>query len=306
MSVLASARRDSVGVRDRSTEPLVERLFTRISEVSSIPHVALQIVRVANDPMTGAEDLHEVIQRDAALAMRIMRTVNSSYYGLQKPVADLKRAITLLGFKEIRNLVLSSYVAELFKETAGHGKYTRQGLWNHLVGVGAVARLIGQTSGVVPAQEAYLAGLLHDLGLILIDQYLHTPFCRVVDALSQESPICHVEREILGFDHAVLGQFVATHWQLPDHLATAIGHHHASDRYEGPHQPMVHVVELANIFCHLKDRSSLGVRNTTMPHAHLFARLRLQEQDVARIWSQVDDVLEAADSIPLLQTSRSQ
>ncbi len=191
-------------------EVLVERLFKRISEVSSLPAVAVRIIEVANDSTTGAEDLHDAVQFDAALAMRIMRTVNSSYYAMQNKVADLKLAITLLGFKEIRNLALTAYIAQLFTKGTGYGKYSREGLWNHLVGVGTVARLIAQTSGKVPPREAYLAGLLHDLGLILIDQYLHQPFCKVIDTLTEERPTCEIEREILGFDHAELGQFVAS------------------------------------------------------------------------------------------------
>jgi HD-like signal output (HDOD) protein len=275
-------------------------LFTRISEVSSIPDVALAIIRLANDPTSEAEDLFRAIQQDAALVMRIMRTVNSSYYGLPRQVADLKRAITLLGFKEIRNLVLGAYIADLFRETGGHGQYTRRGLWDHLVAVGAVAKLLAQACGKVPPQEAYLAGLLHDFGLILIDQYLHRPFCRVIDALGRETPICQLEREILGFDHAVLGEFVAARWQLPEPLTSAIRYHHDSDRYTGPHGALVHVVELANIFCHLKDRTSLGVRNTDMPSPRIFAALDLGEQQVARIWRQLEDVLETADAMAVL------
>ena len=191
-------------------EVLVKRLFARIGEVSSLPMVAVRIIEVAGDSTAGAEDLHRAIQFDAALAVRVMRTVNSSYYSLSNRVADLKLAIALLGFKEIRNLAITAYVAQLFKRAAGHGTYTREGLWNHLIGVGTVARLIAQTCRKVPPQEAYLAGLLHDLGLILTDPYLHKPFCKVVDALNEETPICEVEREILGFDHAQLGEFVAT------------------------------------------------------------------------------------------------
>jgi len=96
----------------------------------------------------------------------------------------LKLAITLLGFKEIRNLAMTAYVAQLFTKDAGYGSHSREGLWNHLIGAGAVARLIAQTSGGVLPQEAYLAGLLHDLGLILIDQYLHKPFCEAANIMA--------------------------------------------------------------------------------------------------------------------------
>lgn len=280
-------------------EVLVERLFSRISEVSSLPVVAVRIIEVANDSSTGAEDLHRAILFDAALAMRVMRTVNSSYYSLRNKVADLKLAIALLGFKEIRNLAFTAYVAQLFKKAAGHGTYSREGLWNHLIGTGTVARLIAETCRRVPPREAYLAGLLHDLGLILLDQYLHKPFCRVVDALDGETPICVVEREILGFDHAQLGEFVASRWHLPEHLTTAIHHHHAPLEYSGPHADMVHVVALANFFCNAKKMTALGVADKQVPPAEVFTNLGLDRGQVTAIWEQLDEVLSAANIMAL-------
>jgi HD-like signal output (HDOD) protein len=284
-------------------EVLVKRLFARISEVSSLPAVAVQIIEVANDPNTGAADLLEAVEIDAALAMRIMRTVNSSYYSLQNRVADLKLAITLLGFKEIRNLAMTAYIAQLFEKGSGHGGYTREGLWNHLVGVGTVAKLIAETCRKVAPREAYLAGLLHDLGWILVDQYLNKPFCEVVDRLDPEGSVCDLENEILGFDHAELGEFVALQWHLPEHLTAAIRHHHVPEEYEGPHRDMVYVVALANFFCHAKGLSALGVSSTQMPPSRLFTRLGMQKSHVAQIWEQLDEVLTSVDVMVLAQSA---
>jgi len=284
-------------------EVLVKRLFARISEVSTLPAVAARIIEVANSPKTAAVDLLEVIEFDAALAMRIMRTVNSSYYSLQNRVADLKLAITLLGFKEIRNLAMTAFIARLFKENAGHGSYTREGLWNHLVGVGTVARLIAETSKKIAPREAYLAGLVHDLGLILIDQYLHKPFCQVVDKLRAESPLCELENEILGFNHAELGEFVAREWHLPEHLTPAIRHHHDADRYAGPHREMVYCVALADFFCDLKGVTALGVGHTRQPPAQWFTALGLQKTQVAWIWEQLDEVLKSADIMKMIDAA---
>ncbi len=277
------------------SDVLVERLFSRIGEVSSLPAVAMKIIEVANNPGSSALDLLEVIERDVALAMRIMRIVNSSYYALKNKVADLQLAITLLGFEQIRNLALTSYIAQLFESSPGHGKYRREGLWNHLIGVGTVARLIAETCGKVPPREAYLAGLLHDVGLILVDQYLHKPFCQVVDALADNVPVCAVEKQVLGFNHAELGGYVAEKWDLPEHLTTAIRYHHVPQKYEGPHSDMVYVVALANSFCSAKGLTSLGARDLKRPPNEIFAGLGLNQQQVTEIWDQLDEILKAAD-----------
>ncbi|MBN1912429.1 MAG: HDOD domain-containing protein [Pirellulales bacterium] len=279
---------------------LVQRLFRRIGEVSSLPTVAIRIIEVANDPSTGADDLLEAVQIDASMATRIVRTVNSSYYALQNKVGDLRLAISLLGFNEVRNLAMTAYVAQLFKRTAGHATYSREGLWNHLIGVAMVSRMIAQTSGRVPPREAYLAGLLHDLGLILIDQYLHEPFCRVLDASTPERPTCDIEYEILGFDHTELGEYVALEWRLPGYLPPTIRYHHRPEEYVGDDQEMVYVVALANFFCTLKGLTSLGIRHQQMPSARLITGLGLTEEQVADIWAQLDGVLESADVLAMI------
>ena len=295
--------RQALDVRSPGNEPheaLLQRLFRRISEISSLPAMAIRIIEVANNLSTDAEDLLHAVQFDAALAMRIMRTVNSSYYALANKVADLKLAITLLGFKEIRNLAMTAYVAQLFKKGAGHATYTREGLWNHLIGVGVVARLIAETCRKVPPREAYLAGLLHDLGLILIDQYLHKPFCQVLDELQPDTAICDLESEILGFNHAELGHFVAAQWNLPAHLTSAICYHHVPEQYEGPHRDMVYVVALANFFANAKGRTSLGVCHPQIPPADVFTRLGLYKVEVTRIWEQLDAALESANVVAMV------
>jgi HD-like signal output (HDOD) protein len=286
--------------RNEIPEALLQRLFRRISEVSSLPAVASRIVQLANDPNTGADDLLGAIRGDPALAMRIMRTVNSSYYALDEKVANLKQGITLLGFNEVRNLALTAYVAPLFRESGQHGEYTRGGLWNHMVGVGMVARYIAGLVRTVPPQEAYLAGLLHDLGLVLIDQYLHRPFCRIIDLLTEKNRLCDLELQLLGFDHATLGQFVTEEWHLPEHLSVSIGSHHAPKEYSGPHRDIVYVVALANFFCHLKEVTSLGVRNVEMPSPDLFAELGIHKREVAAILDRVDEILQAADVMAVM------
>ena len=284
-------------------ETLIKRLFSRISEVSTLPTVAVKIIEVANDPTTGAEDLLGAVQFDTALAARIMRTVNSSYYSMQNKVADLKLAITLLGFKEIRNLAMTAYIAQLFKKGSGHGTYTREGLWNHMIGVGIVAQLVADTCQRVPPREAYLAGLLHDLGLILEDQYLNKPFCQVIDLLAEDTPLRDVERKVMGFDHTELGEYVASQWSLPRHLTATIRYHHAPLEYEGEHRDMVFVVALADFFCTVKGVTQLGVRNMQMPTSEIFAALGLSKVHVSQIWNQLDETLKSADVMALIHGS---
>ena len=292
-----SPREDRSDAARPARHTFTKDLFARIGKISTLPGVALRIINVASDPATGAADLLDAVRSDPALAMRLMRSANSSYYALKEKVADLKQAIALLGFEEIRNLALTAYVAPLFRQTSGYLGYSRRGLWDHMVGAAMAARLIAESCRRTRPQEAYLAGLLHDVGLILIDQHLHQPFRGIIDALTEDTPLCELEASVLGFDHAELGQYVAARWNLPDHVTAAIGCHHAPDQYQGPHRDMVSVVALADFLCHRRGLPPLEISRTHVPAAPLLAELNLNRQSFSQIMEKLDAVLTAAGEL---------
>ncbi|MBN2023048.1 MAG: HDOD domain-containing protein [Pirellulales bacterium] len=301
---MAAQNTEPVGTRlPRNPLPaeVIERLFSRISEVSTLPTAAQQIVALTGDPSTGADDLLDAVRSDPALAMRVMRTVNSSVYGLSNAVGDLKQAITLIGFEEVRNLALTTYVSPLFSASSNYGPYSRAGLWSHMVGTAVVARQIAEITRKAPPQEAYLAGLLHDTGYILLDQYLHGPFCRVIDELDESAPTWQIELRLLGFDHAALGGYVATKWHFPACHAAAIRCHHLPETCDGDGHVMACIVAAADFFCHLKDLTSLGAHKPSPPAQEIFATLGLTRSDMNALLDQLDALLSAAQDVATIQ-----
>jgi HD-like signal output (HDOD) protein len=282
---------------DGSRLASLKKLFDRIGEVSSLPTVVVRILEVVNDERTGSDDLLRAIGGDPALAARILRTVNSASYGLRRPATDLKSAISLLGFREIRNLALTIHVARSFKEGIGYRTYSREALWNHMVAAATAAKLVANVSGQAAGDEAYLAGLLHDLGLILIDQHIHHRFRKVVDALNAGTPTCAVEREILGFDHTEIGEFVARKWRFPAQVTDAIRFHHTPAAYEGGHKSIVYAVSIANYLVSRCGSTSLGVANVAMPEQLAFAGLSIHSEKLHSICEQLDESLDAASAI---------
>lgn len=291
----------SGATNDASVPVALERLFSRIGEISSLPDVAIEIIEIASDTEHGAADLLDAVRRDPALSMRLMRTVNSSYYALRAKVTNLKQAINILGVEEVRNLALTAFVAPLFKQTAGYRIYTRRGLWQHMVTAGMLARLVARVSGKVPAGEAYLAGLVHDVGHLLIDQYMNAWFCRIIDALPTERPICQIETELLGFDHATLGAFVAAKWGLPEYLSTAISGHHQTEDYDGPHRTLVSVAVVANFLCHYQGVSSLGAPSGQSTPMQALRHLGLSKEQLTEIVAEIPAVLETAETLAAVQ-----
>ena len=280
--------------RTSQQQQALEQLFARIGEVSSLPTAAVRIINIVNDETSSANDLIEAVESDPSLAVRVLRTVNSTFYSVRNRVGNLKTAVALLGMKEVRNLALTVHVSRLFVAPGDYRTYRREGLWRHLVAVAATSRLIAEVSDAAPRDEAYVAGLLHDIGLILLDQHLRRQFKNVLDAIEHCPSTLVAERSILSFDHCELGQFVARRWNLSEAVSAAAGFHHEPERYTGPHRNMVNVVCVANYLCTRSDISSLGVNNVAPPSNEVYRELGIQAEAMAKIADRLHETLEGA------------
>jgi len=248
-----------------AAKPSLASVCRRIHDISTLPHIALRVMEVANNPHAGPREMKEVMEVDAPLTARVIRCVNSSAYGLPRKIASLQEAISYLGINTVRNLAVTASVSQLFNKDVECGAYNRKTLWRHLVGVALCARLIALRLRVGAFEEVYLAGLLHDIGIILEDQYLHPRFLAVLGALQPGTPLADRERDQFGFDHAALGGEVAKAWKLPNGIADTIAWHHGSSGYAGQYVNTVRCVELANYLCSMKGLSSVGLQLVAFP-----------------------------------------
>jgi len=264
----------------RSERMTLDQVVRRVDEISTLPQVALRVMEVANDPESGAADLKEVMEHDAALSARVLRCVNSSAYATRTKITNLQQAIAYLGMKQVRNLAMTASVSELFKKEEAIGPYRRSDLWRHLVSVGICARLIAMRRKLPDFEDAFLAGLLHDVGIVLEDQYVHPAFRRMIGALDEEQTLCAVELRELGFDHTQLGERVAKAWNFPDTIVAAIRYHHASVSYRGDALGIVRCVEVANLLCTLTGASSVGMKVVRVSQPALTG-LSITREDIA-------------------------
>lgn len=238
----------------------MELLVGRIAEISTLPHVALRVTEVANDPSSGAADLTRVVESDPALCARVVRLANSAAYAPPSKISNLQQAISYAGFTRVRNLALTASVSAIFKKSGRFGPYDRSNLWKHLVSVGICARMVATRCHLPNFEDAFLTGVLHDIGIILIDQQAHAKFETILSSLRPEGTLCEVEREVLGFDHCMLGERVAEQWRFPAQVRAGIAFHHNPQLCNGDRAAVVHCVTIANVICTLKGLSSVGVK----------------------------------------------
>ncbi len=272
------------------TPPSLDDVARRVNEISTLPHIALKVMEVANNPKSSALDMKVLIETDPALSARVLRYVNSSACAPRERISNLQQAITLIGLRQIRSLVMTASVGELFNSEEEIGTFQRRRLWKHLVAVGICARLIAMRQRVADFEDAFVAGLLHDIGIVLEDQYVHAHFCQVMHQLDDQLTLVETERNWLGFDHARLGARIAESWRFPEVVKAAIAFHHMSDKYRGDHLLIVQCVEIANLLCTLKGMSSVGRKLVRVPQAAMNA-LALTREHISVLANDLDDEL---------------
>jgi HD-like signal output (HDOD) protein len=268
-----------------------ELVAQRVREVSSIPAVALRVIEITNDLRAGAQRLKAVMEGDASLSARVLRLVNSSAYGIRNEVTNLQMAIAYLGFRQIRNLALTASISDIFRDDARLGTYTRPGLWRHLVSVGIASRMIAMRRSLENFEDAFLAGLLHDIGIIFEDQYDHAGFRRMILNLDAESPLEQSEQTALGYSHTQLGSLVARQWRFPALAAAAIEYHHHVKLPSEDWVRAVHCVQVANMLCALKNISSVGIHLVRAP-VEAVAALGFTRADLEALSIDLDEELE--------------
>jgi len=276
--------------------PSLEAVVERVRDVSTLPEIALHVIEVAKDPAASAADLKQVVEGDPALAARVLRMVNSAACGVRTPVTNLQQAISFLGFSQVRNLALTASVSEIFRTDRCIGTYERSALWRHLVSVGVCARLVCVRCGMAEFEDAFLAGLLHDIGIVLEDQYAHEEFSRMVLDLKPGVTLADTERRHLGFEHCTLGLRIAELWHFPAVVKAAIRFHHASDRYDDEGCAIVHCVEVANLICSIKGISSVG-QQLVSPRLQSVRALGLGKDDIVVLATDLDGELAANESL---------
>ncbi len=265
----------------------IDEVAGRIQEISTLPNVALRVMEVANDPDSGARELKEVMEGDAALSARVLKCVNSSAYATRTKITNLQQAIAYLGSQQIRNLAMTASVSQVFGKDETIGPYRRTELWRHLVAVGICARLIAMRCGFRDFEDMFLAGLMHDIGIILEDQHVHEGFYRVVESLQKGQTLCEAERTHLGFDHTALAAEVTKQWGFPESVVATVRYHHGSSVYRGEGIEIVQCVEVANLICSLKQMSAVGVHLVQFPKSAI-AGLKLTKDDVMVLVEDLD------------------
>ncbi|MBW2051606.1 MAG: HDOD domain-containing protein, partial [Deltaproteobacteria bacterium] len=212
---------------NKTTQQAFNDIIGRMTGLPSLPETVVAILEVLNNPDSSAKELSEALQHDQSIASRVLKLVNSAFYGFPRQIDTLSKAVTILGYTSIQNIILATSIFNTFSK-APHGPViNRKKFWAHALGCGVVAQTIKVRLGMEDGEEVFLAGLLHDIGKVILDAFLPDEYAQVIK-LAQEKNLLLVEaeKEILGATHADFGLWLSENWNLPHNLTAAIAHHH--------------------------------------------------------------------------------
>ena len=198
-----------------------------IEELPMLSAVAVHINSMLQDMDTSADELANVIEKDPAIVAKLLKLTNSSFFGFSSKVSNTAHAIVILGFNTVLNAVLSMAVIDALG--AGHDK--RSGLdmsefWNHAVAVAVVSRYLSRSLGGHRHENAFTAGIIHDIGKIVMAQYFKERFLALMDCVRAEGITFRTaEKRLFAMGHDAMGAFLSRRWHLPDDLSAAIAQH---------------------------------------------------------------------------------
>jgi len=238
---------------DHSKNLIKTRIINKMKEIKSFPQFVVETLRKLNDPTSSASDVAMSLSRDEGLVLRTLKLANSAAYGMSRNISDLSEAIALLGYKNTSNIVLAATVYSVMDKGLNGYALDRGELWRHSLTAAHAARYIAQATKKVPPEEAYVGGLLHDIGKVVLNDYVHFGYGLIMEEVEKKGiSFTEAERKIVGFDHSAVGSLLVERWNLPKGYYYSTLLHHNPNDLEPEHaefQPLVDVVSVANSIC---------------------------------------------------------
>jgi putative nucleotidyltransferase with HDIG domain len=228
----------------------MDAILAKVGEIKPLPGTVLRLIQVINDPRSTVNDIVETIRYDQAITSQILRICNSAYFGLSREIHSLNEAIRYLGMIKILQLVMAVHTNALLAKRQPGYDLAPGVLWKHSVAVAVAASIFAERLAMEKnASVAFTAGLLHDVGKVVLSEHVAAEFSQIVARVTEKRlSFLEAEHDILGFSHCEIGAKVAEAWKIPEQIVRCIEYHH-EPRKAGEPNSLLDAVYLANVVC---------------------------------------------------------
>ncbi len=273
---------------------LDEKLRT-IASLPTLPTVVERLIRLLQDPQVSAEEIGKAISSDQALASKVLKLVNSAFYGFPGRIGTITHAVVILGFSTVKNIILTSTIFDFFRRPGTkHSAFDMEKFWFHSLACGAASLSLAKHSGYADKEECFIGGLIHDIGKVVLYQYLPGEFCAVADhARSKDVLFLDAENTLLGITHQDIGALLAERWNLPIDLREVIRYHHQPSLCS----PMTAIVHAADIMVRAMDYGNGGDEKIPLMSDEVWKSLGLRATTLKPILASIDDEVQRASGL---------
>lgn len=273
-----------------------EKIEAYIKNIPSLSTTVAKVLEICNNPYTSPADLNQVISLDPVLVGRVLKLINSAYYGFGK-ITHMVRAITMLGINTVKNLALSSAVLGNLAADKTREGLNMEGFWRHSLCVAVTAKILAQKQRVDPKlrEEYFTSGLLHDIGKITLNTVLPAEYLIAISESDREKcSLIHAEDRLLGINHCEAGAMIVKAWKLEGAVGDTILYHHNCSEYEGNYSKVLYNVLIANHFAAMMDIGFSGDRYPEKPERRAWELTGLNETVLDEIENDVNNEIEKA------------
>jgi putative nucleotidyltransferase with HDIG domain len=289
-----------------TTESKIRSIAGKISGLPTLPTVISKMIELVDNPRTDTKTLAKLISHDQSLTARILKLANSAYYGFSREISTVDTAIIVMGFNAVKEMGLSLSVFDTFKNIGSIDSFDVNKYWEHSVACGVAAKHMAKEFHLPEPGEVFVAGLLHDIGKMIIIQYLPNEF-NEINSLMVEKDIDYseAELEVIGITHGEIGALIAERWHLPKRISTCIRHHHTPQNAPNYTQEAA-VIELSDMICHRVRIGNDNHRLSYEPEEEIVALLgdnvSFTNDDIISIQEELFFELDKSDFLMSLHT----
>ncbi len=269
--------------RGATTADRLTRIVHDVEQLPPMPTNVVRTLRALENPKTSASGIADLLSLDQSLTASVLRMANSALLGYGAACASVQDAVVRVGFERVRSIVLAAAAAEQLNQRLSGYRLPAEDLWHHALTAASTARYFASAVRYPNQEEAYIAGLLHDIGKVVLDRYMREAYDQVVTLMSEsELAMWQAEEQVLGMNHGAVGGLMTSNWQFPPPLVNAIRYHHWPSFAGQAHQPLAAIIHLADALAP-RPTSGKGALNTASVHPEALRILNLEEAQFERL-----------------------
>ncbi len=267
---------------------IFEKIIRSVDDFPTLPTIFSALAEVMTDPRSTFSDAANVISRDQASAMKILKVANSAFYGFPGKIDTISQAIFYIGFEEVKNIIITISIWDIFKSSSSHSGFNIVDLWKHSIGVGVASRTIAKTIKAENVENCFIAGIIHDIGKLLFIRYLGNEYIKVIDfACENNLNIRDAESDMLGITHTIAGELIGEKWKMPLNIKNAIRYHY-SGMVNGKVHDLSAIVHIANIVVRMMQLGNPGDYIIPEPYPEVLEYLKIPHNCFSLIVPEID------------------